>query len=139
MSEGQTVFVDVTADWCLICKANKTPVLDRGPIADLLNDETVIDMQADWTRPDNEIQLFLERHGRFGIPFNIVIGPSEPAGITLPELLTERKVIDVLDMLSVKIIPRRLFLRPRKLLTASPTSIFLFGSGRFGNATFQAE
>ena len=30
VSEGHTVFVDVTADWCLTCKANKTLVLDRG-------------------------------------------------------------------------------------------------------------
>jgi suppressor for copper-sensitivity B len=97
VSEGQTVFVDVTADWCLTCKANKTLVLDRGPIAVRLSDETVIAMQADWTRPNDEIARFLERHGRYGIPFNIVFGPGAPSGIVLPEVLTQARVIAAID------------------------------------------
>ena len=96
VSEGHAVFVDVTADWCLTCKANKTLVLHRGPITDRLSDDTVIAMRADWTRPDDEIARFLERHGRFGIPFNIVFGPGAPSGVALPELLTERTVLDAL-------------------------------------------
>ena len=101
-SEGQTVFVDVTADWCLTCKANKTLVLDREPIADRLSDETVVAMQADWTRPDDEIARFLERHGRYGIPFNIVFGPGAPSGVALPEVLTQAVVIDALAVASTR-------------------------------------
>ena len=100
VSEGQTVFVDVTADWCLTCKANKTLVLDRGPITDRLSDDTVVAMRADWTRPDDEIARFLERHGRYGIPFNIVFGPGAPSGVALPEALTERTVLDALEAAS---------------------------------------
>ena len=51
-------------------------------------------MQADWTNPDPTIADFLGRHGRYGIPFNIVYGPGAPAGIVLPELLTTEAVID---------------------------------------------
>jgi suppressor for copper-sensitivity B len=97
VSEGQTVFVDVTADWCLTCKGNKKLVLDRDPIAVRLSDDTVVAMQADWTRPDDEIARFLERHGRYGIPFNIVFGPAAPSGIVLPELLTQAIVMDALQ------------------------------------------
>ena len=46
-------------------------------------------MQADWTRPRNEIASFLIRHGRYGIPFNIVFELGALLGIALPELLTE--------------------------------------------------
>ena len=49
-------------------------------------------MQADWTNPDPKIADFLGRHGRYGIPFNIVYGPGAPAGIVLPELLTTEAV-----------------------------------------------
>ena len=38
VSRGEVVFVDVTADWCLTCKANKTLVLDRVPVVDRLRD-----------------------------------------------------------------------------------------------------
>ena len=33
VSQGEVVFVDVTADWCLTCQANKILVLDREPVA----------------------------------------------------------------------------------------------------------
>ena len=32
VSVGKVVFVDVTADWCLTCKANKATTLDREPV-----------------------------------------------------------------------------------------------------------
>lgn len=100
VSEGHTVFVDVTADWCLTCKANKTLVLDRSPVIDRLSEEAVISMQADWTRPDQKISRFLERHQRYAIPFNIVFGPRAPAGIALPEVLTPTLVLDALKSAS---------------------------------------
>jgi suppressor for copper-sensitivity B len=96
VSTGQVVFVDVTADWCLTCKANKALVLDRGAVADALSAPDVVSMQADWTRPDPEIARYLESHGRFGIPFNIVYGPGAPEGISLPELLTAEAVLAAL-------------------------------------------
>ena len=101
VSEGRTVFVDVTADWCLTCKANKVLVLDRKPVSDELSADTVIAMQADWTRPDDNIARFLERHGRFGIPFNIVYGPGAPAGVSMSELLTEQDVLEALATASL--------------------------------------
>ena len=97
ISQGQTVFVDVTADWCLTCKANKTLVLDRVPVVDRLRDEKVVAMQADWTRPNPDISRYLEAHNRFGIPFNIVYGPNAPDGIILSEVLTSDAVLNALD------------------------------------------
>ena len=96
VSTGELVFVDVTADWCLTCKANKALVLDRSPVADALAGPDIVPMQADWTRPDPEIARYLESHGRYGIPFNIVYGPGAPNGIALPELLTSDAVLDAL-------------------------------------------
>ncbi|MGZ2260140.1 protein-disulfide reductase DsbD family protein [Roseobacter sp. A03A-229] len=102
VSEGETVFVDVTADWCLTCKANKALVLDRDPVRARLRGGSVIAMQADWTRPDDNIARFLERYDRYGIPFNIVFGPGAPSGIALPEVLTPQVVLDALDTASVR-------------------------------------
>ena len=39
VASGQVVMVDVTADWCITCKANKAAVLDRGQVAALLGSE----------------------------------------------------------------------------------------------------
>jgi suppressor for copper-sensitivity B len=56
----------------------------------------ILAMQADWTRPDDGIARFLAANNRYGIPFNAVYGPGAPNGIVLPELLTERAVLDAL-------------------------------------------
>ena len=94
MASGKTVFVDVTADWCLTCQVNKKLVLDSAPIANWLKNDDVVAMQADWTRPDPAIAAYLAGFGRYGIPFNAVYGPNAPNGIALPELLTSDLVAE---------------------------------------------
>ncbi len=93
VKSGKTVFVDVTAEWCITCLANKRLVLNRQPIARILDGRTVVPMVADWTRPDPKISRYLAEYGRYGIPFNIVYGPSAPKGILLPELLSRSAVL----------------------------------------------
>jgi suppressor for copper-sensitivity B len=95
VADNKVVFVDVTADWCITCQANKKLVIDQQPVAGRLED--VVAMKADWTNPDPAIADFLGRHGRYGIPFNIVYGPGAPAGIVLPELLTTEAVTAAMD------------------------------------------
>jgi len=97
VSTGEVVFVDVTADWCLTCKANKALVLDRDPVVSALGADGITPMQADWTRPDPAISRYLEGFERYGIPFNAVYGPAAPDGIVLPELLTPDVVMAALD------------------------------------------
>ena len=97
VAQGKVVFVNVTADWCITCKANKAFVLDRPPVAGLLARAEVVRMVADWTRPSDEIAAYLASFGRYGIPFNAVYGPGAPAGIALPELLTAESVRAALE------------------------------------------
>ena len=97
VAAGRVVFVDVTADWCLTCKANKVLVLDRGDVLKRLNGAGVVAMQADWTRPDPAVFAFLRSFSRYGIPFDVVYGPGTPRGRVLPELLTRDAVLTGLD------------------------------------------
>ncbi|MCK0137925.1 protein-disulfide reductase DsbD domain-containing protein [Aliiroseovarius sp. F47248L] len=97
VSRGEVVFVDVTADWCLTCKANKALVLDREPVLSAIRTSGVTAMQADWTRPDDSISRYLESFDRYGIPFNAVYGPGAPEGIVLPELLSSEAVLSAFE------------------------------------------
>ena len=94
---GATIFIDVTADWCITCQANKALVLNAADMKTLLAERNVVMMQADWTLPDDEISRYLARYNRFGIPFNIVYGPAEKEGVILPEILTKSSVKKALD------------------------------------------
>ena len=97
VAEGHVVFVDVTAAWCLTCKANKALVLDSDDITKIFDDKPVKRLRADWTKPNEEVSQFLAEHDRFGIPFNIVYGPNAPQGIILSELLTITAVQDAIS------------------------------------------
>jgi suppressor for copper-sensitivity B len=96
VAQGKTVFVDVTADWCLTCKANKSLLIDPPPVSTLLNQDNVVPMVADWTRPDPAISRYLAHHNRYGIPLNVVYGPKAPEGIVLPEICTAETIVQAL-------------------------------------------
>jgi suppressor for copper-sensitivity B len=97
VGDGKIVFVDVTAEWCITCKVNKTAVIDSTRIQRLLDRDGVVRMRGDWTRRDSRIAAYLATFERYGIPFNAVYGPDAPDGIVLPEVLTRRAVVDAVD------------------------------------------
>ncbi len=97
VADTKVVFVDITARWCVTCVANKLAVINTPEIQQALSAEDVLPMQGDWTRPDAVISDFLNRHQRFGIPFNAVYGPGAPEGILLSEILSKDALIDALN------------------------------------------
>ena len=96
VSSGRTVFVDITADWCVVCKVNKAFVIARPDIARRLSTD-IVPLQGNWTRPDAKISSFMKEHGRYGLPFNMVFGPGAPEGIILPELLSKAALMAAFD------------------------------------------
>lgn len=93
VAAGNLVFVDVTADWCITCKANEVGVLLQNPVYQALQAPDVVLMQGDWTRPSEYVTQYLKSHNRFGVPFNKVYGPGAPQGIELPVLLNQQAVM----------------------------------------------
>ncbi|MFT5510808.1 MAG: suppressor for copper-sensitivity B, partial [Hyphomicrobiaceae bacterium] len=77
-------------------------VLDRAPVAIRFQTDDIVAMQADWTRSDPAISRYLEAHDRFGIPFNIVYGPSAPEGIIMSEVLSTASVMDALTAAGIQ-------------------------------------
>ncbi len=96
VATGKVVLVDVTAEWCLTCKANEALVLSRPVVTGMIDGQKIIAMRADWTKKDDAIAAYLAGFGRYGIPFNVVYGPGAPTGIVLPELLSEKAVLDAI-------------------------------------------
>jgi suppressor for copper-sensitivity B len=91
------VFVDVTADWCITCKVNKSRVLNQPDVRAALKADDVILLRGDWTQPDPAIGEFLRSRDRVAIPFNQIYGPALPQGHILSPLLSREAVISTLS------------------------------------------
>jgi len=105
VADGKTVFVDVSASWCLTCKVNELTVLHTGKVRRRLAQSGTVRMRADWSRPDPAVAAYIQHFGRFGIPLDVVYGPGEPTGKLLPEVLGTAAVIRELDAAGRRVAP----------------------------------
>ncbi|MDO8863868.1 protein-disulfide reductase DsbD [Haliea sp. E1-2-M8] len=96
--DGQAVFVDVTADWCITCIANERAVLHTADIRAAFAERDIAYLVADWTNHDAAISDFLREHRRTGIPL-YVLYPADPTAepLILPQILTKGTVLRALD------------------------------------------
>ncbi|MGY3857752.1 protein-disulfide reductase DsbD family protein [Aeromonas intestinalis] len=97
LAQNKRVFVDVTADWCVTCKANKYNVLLRDEVQTALSAPDVVALRGDWSRPSDTISAFLRKRGAAAVPFNQIYGPGLPEGETLSPLLDKGDLLDVLN------------------------------------------
>ncbi|MFC0225329.1 protein-disulfide reductase DsbD family protein [Serratia aquatilis] len=97
LAQHKRVFVDVTADWCVTCKANKFNVLLRDDVQKALSADDVVALRGDWSRPSAEISAFLQRRGSVAVPFNQIYGPGNQDGEVLSPLLTREAVLKALS------------------------------------------
>ena len=79
---------------------NKLNVLNSDKVIQLFKDNKVTLVRADWTRPNEKINFFLERYDRFGIPFNAIFSKNFPNGILLSELLSEKEIVKAIKKIN---------------------------------------
>jgi thiol:disulfide interchange protein len=66
--KGRPIFMDFTAEWCLTCKVNKKLVLETSNFEEMAKKYELVLLRADWTRRDDNITLYLRKHGAVGVP-----------------------------------------------------------------------
>jgi len=66
-------------------------------IKEAFNKNNVILVRADWTKPSKEIDIFLKKYNRFGIPLNAFFSPKYPDGLLLSEILSENQILNSLE------------------------------------------
>lgn len=94
--ENRFVFVDVTADWCVTCKAIERTVLETKEVANAFDEYGVVPMKADWTNRDDKITEFLASYGKAAVPFYVLYRPGqEPHAFN--EVVTKKGLLEVLS------------------------------------------
>lgn len=94
-ADNRVIFVNMTADWCVTCKANERNVIQRQAFADVLRRTDAVYLRGDWTTVDPAISAFLAKHKAVGVPLYVVYGPGAPPTV-LPIVLSQAVVDDAL-------------------------------------------
>lgn len=95
--QGRSVFLNLTADWCITCLANERITLSRDSVQQAFADADIIYMKGDWTNQDPEITRLLQQYQRSGIPLYLLFPPSSgDEAIILPQVLTPEIVINAI-------------------------------------------
>jgi thiol:disulfide interchange protein/DsbC/DsbD-like thiol-disulfide interchange protein len=97
-AQGRSIFVDVTADWCITCKIKERVALDSPAVIAAFVRNEVAALRADWTRQDPSITRMLEANGRVGVPLYLFYPKPGPRGerrgpIILPQILTAATIL----------------------------------------------
>jgi len=95
--QGQPLLVNFTAAWCITCKVNEQVALGTERVRAALQERGVAYLKGDWTRRDPIIGAELQRHGRSGVPLYLLYPPGDGQPRILPQLLTERLVLQAID------------------------------------------
>ena len=86
-AQGQSVFVDFTAAWCVTCQYNKKTTLANADVLADMDAKNVALLRADWTRRDPAVTQALAELGRSGVPVYVFYKPGR-APVVLSEILS---------------------------------------------------
>ncbi|NOX89658.1 MAG: DUF255 domain-containing protein [Calditrichaeota bacterium] len=98
LKEGNPVFIDFTAKWCVSCQVNEQVALSSQKVAQKFRELGIIPLKADWTKRDPVITQALARYGRMSVPLYVLYsGRNGEQPKILPEILTPGIVLDALE------------------------------------------
>ena len=93
-AQGRPVFVNLTAVWCITCKANELIALRSSEVAQAFQAGGIVYLKGDWTKPNPEIKALLAQFGRAGVPLYVFYPGHGAEPRLLPQLLTPGIVLD---------------------------------------------
>ncbi len=97
-SEGRTVLVNFTANWCLTCKYNLKTAINTQEVKKVVNRNGVVTLLADWTDESDEIKQSLAELNSKSIPLLAIYPAGKPEEvIVLRDVITQSQLVEALE------------------------------------------
>jgi thiol:disulfide interchange protein DsbD len=96
-AEGKPVFIQFTADWCLTCKTNQLTVFSRDDVNARFKELGLVRFYGDYTNRNEEIDGWIKRFNKAGVPVYALYPPGRNEPVLLPEILTPSLMINTLN------------------------------------------
>lgn len=93
LNAGSTVYLDLTASWCVTCQVNKAVVFGSKEVRDYVAQHRIVLVRGDWTNQDPVVTEVIQSYGKAGVPLNILFKPGKPP-VIFPTVLTASMVLD---------------------------------------------
>ncbi|MDT8427302.1 MAG: protein-disulfide reductase DsbD family protein [Pseudomonadales bacterium] len=95
-ANGQPVFINMTAAWCITCLANEQTTLSSAQVKEVMDEMGITYLKGDWTNQDPEISQILDEFNRPSVPLYLYY-PADPAAapVILPQILTPSTVVEI--------------------------------------------
>ncbi|MBR1600991.1 MAG: thioredoxin family protein [Alphaproteobacteria bacterium] len=102
LNDGHPVLVEISADWCLTCHANKMFVFNKTNMKNWKQNYDLEFLRVDWTNYNKEILDYMGKFGRKGLPFYILYTPFVKEGMVLPEIFEESDLSQILRVSKIR-------------------------------------
>ncbi len=97
-SEGKTVMVDFTANWCLTCQTNFLFVINTKEVKFAVEKNGIVPVLADWTDHNETIKNKLEELNSKSIPLLAIYPANKPGEvIVLRDAITQSQLLNALE------------------------------------------
>ncbi|CAM3676475.1 protein-disulfide reductase DsbD family protein [Polaromonas hydrogenivorans] len=97
-SQGQPVFLNLTAAWCITCLVNERVALSDSSVLQAFERAGIHYLKGDWTNQDEQITRKLGEFGRSGVPLYVYYPANAGADpVVLPQILTPQLVLNALQ------------------------------------------
>ena len=89
--QGEKIFIDFTAKWCITCIVNEKAVLNTDKFIELAKEKNIHLYKADWTNRNPDITAALSQYGRSSVPLYVYYDGSGKFKF-LPQILTHKNI-----------------------------------------------
>ena len=95
-SQGNPIFINITADWCITCLANEKVAFTE-KFYSQIKKNNITYLKGDWTNQDAVLTKLLNKHRRNGVPLYLMYpkGGGDPE--VLPQILLEGILLKAID------------------------------------------